>query len=95
MKKLISAALISIFVVFAVSANAGSYEDAVAAYERKEYVTAVKLFRVAADQGDSFAQYNLGMMYAYGRGVTQDDKEAVKWYRLSADQGYGGCPGQC
>ena len=88
MKKLISAALISIFVVFAVSANAGSYEDAVAAYNRKDYVTAAKMMRVAADQGNAVAQYNLGAMYANGRGVTQDDKEAVKWYRLSADQGY-------
>ena len=23
-----------------------------------------------------------------GQGVPQDDKEAVKWYRLSAEQGY-------
>ena len=26
-------------------------------------------------------------MYEYGQGVTQDYKEAVKWYRLAADQG--------
>ena len=26
-------------------------------------------------------------MYAHVQGVTQDYKEAVKWYRLSADQG--------
>ena len=88
MKKLITAALISMFIVFAVPADAGPYEDGVAAYERKDYVTAVKLFRVAADQGDSFAQFNLGLMYYEGQGVTQDYKEAVKWLRLSADQGY-------
>ena len=87
MKKLISAALISMFVGFAVSANAGPFEDGVAAYERKEYVTAVKLFRVSADQGHAKAQSNLGSMYYNGQGVTQDYKEAVKWYRLSADQG--------
>ena len=27
-------------------------------------------------------------MYHTGQGVIQDYKEAVKWYRLSADQGY-------
>ena len=27
-------------------------------------------------------------MYYKGQGVTQDYKEAVKWYRLAADQGY-------
>ena len=26
-------------------------------------------------------------MYANGRGVEQDDAEAVKWYRLAAEQG--------
>ena len=27
-------------------------------------------------------------MYAEGEGVPQDDAEAVKWYRLAAEQGY-------
>jgi len=27
------------------------------------------------------------VMYANGRGVPRDDREAVKWYRLGADQG--------
>ena len=33
------------------------------------------------------AQYNLGVMYDNGEGVPQDYKEAVKWYRLAAEQG--------
>ena len=33
------------------------------------------------------AQSILGVMYANGRGVPQDYAEAVKWYRLAADQG--------
>ena len=44
--------------------------------------------QVLAEQGDVDAQYNLGWMYDNGRGVPEDDKEAVKWYRLAADQGY-------
>ena len=27
-------------------------------------------------------------MYVTGRGVDRDDKEAMKWYRRSAEQGY-------
>jgi TPR repeat protein len=27
-------------------------------------------------------------MYRKGQGVPQDDKTAVKWYRLAAEQGY-------
>ncbi|WP_415184069.1 tetratricopeptide repeat protein [Phaeovulum sp.] len=34
------------------------------------------------------AQHNLGIIYANGLGVPQDHAEAVKWYRLAADQGY-------
>ena len=33
------------------------------------------------------AQFNLGMMYKRGMGVAQDHTEAVRWYRLAADQG--------
>ena len=48
---------------------------------------AVRWYRVVADHGDAYAQYNLGVMYAAGRGVPRDDAVAVQWYRLAADQG--------
>jgi TPR repeat protein len=43
--------------------------------------------RELASQDLAFAQYYLGFMYANGEGVPEDDAEAVKWYRLAADQG--------
>ena len=64
------------------------FEHAADAYEREDYKTAYKLFLPLAEQGDAFAQYNLGLMYDQGLGVPQDYKEAVKWYRLAAEQGY-------
>ena len=42
---------------------------------------------MAADQGYSVAQFNLGKMYADGRGVPRNDTEAVRWYRMAANQG--------
>ncbi len=33
------------------------------------------------------AQYFLGFKYADGQGVPEDDAEAVRWYRLAAEQG--------
>ena len=27
-------------------------------------------------------------MYANGKGVIQDDQEAIKWYRLAVEQGF-------
>ena len=41
-----------------------------------------------ANQGAAYAQSNLGVMYATGEGVPENDAEAVKWYRKAADQGY-------
>ena len=41
----------------------------------------------AAKQGNAVAQYNLGVMYAKGDGVPENDAEAVKWYRKAAEQG--------
>ena len=43
--------------------------------------------RQAAEQGDADAQFYLGVMYASGQGVPEDDAEAVKWYRRAAEQG--------
>ena len=36
---------------------------------------------------NAYAQCNLGWMYANGRGVAQDDEQAVFWYRKAAEQG--------
>ena len=46
------------------------------------------LRQVATEQGDAVSQFNLGLMYDTGEGVTQDYQEAVRWYRLAAAQGY-------
>ena len=37
--------------------------------------------------GDLGEFLNLGFMYATGRGVAEDDAEAVDWYRKAAEQG--------
>ena len=36
---------------------------------------------------DPEEQYNLGVMHANGQGVPKDAEEAVKWFRLAAEQG--------
>ena len=40
-----------------------------------------------AEGGDAEAQLDLGLMYEYGDGVTQDYGQALNWYRKAADQG--------
>jgi TPR repeat protein len=55
------------------------YKVGEAAYKQRDSATALKHFRPLAKQGLAKAQNNLGWMYLYGRGVTQDYKEAVRW----------------
>ena len=40
-------------------------------------------YRKAAEQGNATAQCNLGVAYDHGRGVPQDDVQAVHWYSQS------------
>jgi Sel1 repeat len=61
-------------------------DTAMAAYRNGDFATALQLSRALADQGDARAQSTLGRIYYGGRGVPQDDNEAVKWFRRAADQ---------
>lgn len=40
-------------------------------------------YRLAAEQGEADAQFNLGLMHEEGCDVARDDTEACKWYRLT------------
>ncbi|HIU91462.1 MAG TPA: SEL1-like repeat protein [Candidatus Fimimonas merdipullorum] len=42
---------------------------------------------MAANQGDAAAQYNLGVCYYNGEGVTQNKAEAARLFKLAAAQG--------
>ena len=58
------------------------------AYEKGDYVTAVKEWMPLAEQGDAPTQYNVGLLYLDGKGVPQSPVEAAKWFTRSAEQGY-------
>ena len=51
---------------------------------RVDYNKAANLFRQAANNGSSEAQFALGCMYQNGHGVTQNFMEAADWYLKSA-----------
>ncbi len=63
------------------------FAKGLAAAERGDYTTALKEWRPLAEQGNPDAQYNLGIMYRHGEGVTQDYKVASQWFKLAAEQG--------
>ena len=69
------------------SSAAGPVADGVDAAHGGDYVLARRLFEPLAEQGKAAAQFNLGYLYANGRGVRRDDAQAVNWYRKAANQG--------
>ena len=56
------------------------------AYDPSDFKEEFERWRLLAEQeDDAEAQLHLGQIYQYGLGVKEDHKEAVKWYRLSAE----------
>ena len=49
--------------------------------------TAVKWYKLAAEQGIASAQCNLGVMYRDEQGVTQDNVYAHMWLNIAASSG--------
>jgi|TARA_B110000908_G_scaffold11742_1_gene13710 TPR repeat protein len=88
MNHLYSLVLAIILLVGGVSvATAQDYDKGLEAAQAGDFQTALQEWRPLAEQGNSDAQKDLGVMYYTGQGVSQDYAEAVKWYRLAAEQG--------
>ena len=88
MRNLIKTFLVMLMLSFSHAAIAGDLEDGVAAYEKQDFATALRLWTPLAEQGDADAQFLLGAMYFKGQGVAQDYKTTVNWYTLAAEQGH-------
>ena len=68
-----------------------AFADAVGgseAHNSGDYADELEGWKAYAEQGYATAQYNLGLMYYLGQGVTQNNEAAFKWFKLAAAQGY-------
>lgn len=54
----------------------------------KNLTEALKLFKVAAEKGVSYAEYQLALMYKEGEGTTRNDRKAFYWYTQAAEKGH-------
>src|SRR6266568_8277677 len=69
------------------SAWAGPWEDGMAAYNRGDYLPAIRLFRPLAEQGNPKAQSAIGTMYRKGQGVAKSSARAFMWFSLASKRG--------
>ena len=56
---------------FATPVFGGLYEDAKAAYERRDYPMAFLIFKKLADRKDASGENGLGVMYYNGQGISK------------------------
>src|ERR1700723_2675759 len=68
-------------------AVAGPFEDGMTAYNRGDYMPAIRLFRPLAEQGNARAQHLIGVMYHKGEGVARNSVRAFAWFSLAAAHG--------
>jgi len=68
-----------------------SSDPMVAAYQRGDLITAVRLGRAQAQHGNLNAWYYMGYFYEKGLGVSSNLPRALAWYRSCADLGHADC----
>jgi len=74
--------------IFAAPAATGPLQDGKAAYDRKDYATALSILKPLAEGGMDQASITLGTMYYRGEGVTRDHAAAAKWFSLANKQAH-------
>jgi hypothetical protein len=62
-------------------------EKGAVAYADGDFPRAMAIFRPLAEDGDPAAQFYLGEMYRFGRGVKKDEARAALWYKKAANKG--------
>ncbi len=63
------------------------HDKAIALFEEGDFEKSFPALKKAAELGYPDAQYNLGWCYSHGKGVEQDDTEAIHWYKKAAEGG--------
>ena len=63
--------------------------DGLNAFKNKDYAAAMTVLMPLAEQGNPEAQCVIANLYHLGLGVAVNIDTAIKWYRKSAEQGYG------
>ena len=85
--------IVAFFLVFFCMSNAGflradTYSRGFQALEQRDYKTALYYLSLFAANGDTKANYNLGIMYREGLGVKKDDVQSLAHFIGAAENGH-------
>lgn len=67
--------------------RAASVDEALTANQRGEHERSMKILKALAQQGDSVAKYDLGLLYKNGAGDAENPQLAEYWFRQAANDG--------
>ena len=56
-------------------------------YLKTDIQKAISMFELAAEQGNSYAEYQLGKLHCFGQGVPQNLEAGMEWLKASASHG--------
>jgi TPR repeat protein len=87
MTRLFLATAAATALILAGGVAAGPLEDARTAFDAGDYARALSLWRSQAQTGNAEAQDRVGLLYLTGKGVAENDVEAVRWFRMAAQKG--------
>lgn len=85
-RRLLLGILISLTLA-ATAASADPLADAVRAIDAGKHKEGAQMLKPLSDAGNQAAQYRLGLLYYYGKGVKEDEKQAIELWKKSAAQG--------
>ena len=77
---------LAVFLLASGAEARADFQEGMEAYKIGNYLYAFDEFKQLAISGDAAAQYRLGVMYAKGQGVPQNDQQAASWYLKAALQ---------
>lgn len=100
MNKILMISLISLFLSSSLSRadehkspiSTEMFLNAVAAVEKKDFVEAVRLFEVLAEEGEPASEYNLSLLHYKGLGTPENYKSALYWAWNASLDGYEKAP---
>lgn len=67
--------------------HAANFQKGLEAAQKGDFKTAYEEWIPLAEAGDALSQYNIGLMYRNGDGVSQNDRKAFFWFGKAASQG--------
>ncbi|MGQ3889490.1 tetratricopeptide repeat protein [Legionella sp. CNM-1927-20] len=80
-------AVLSIVLIACVSIRSSDFSQGISCFKAGDYRKAFIRLKPEAHKGQCDAQYAIGYMYYYGRGVVEDRRKAWYWIRRAAAQG--------